>query len=194
MSLRDLLYTGYNDRGAQEKTLRDEGFEKVSSNHNSQTYYNPKTETLYKNINGTHNFGDWVNNAKYALTGDIKNDRYFQEKNDLEKSKGKLKPKKTILSGNSIGGAYVRAIASKEDKIITHNAPSHLFKDKPRSNEQAYRTRGDLVSILSANSKNTKTVPINYTPSTTPFSSYNLISNTLKSHKTSTLNKNIRVL
>jgi hypothetical protein len=192
-SLKDFLYNGYNNRDKQADDLKKKGYEKVQSTGNSQIYFNPQSETLIDNINGSRSLRDWKDNFLYAISGNSHDDRYKQEKTDLEKTQKTYNPKKTIVSGNSRGGLIARAIAQPQDQIITHNAPSHFFNDKPKSNELAYRTKGDVVSILSAGHKNTKTLPQNYIPTTSLNSTYNLVNNTLKAHKTKTLNKNIGI-
>jgi hypothetical protein len=192
-SFKELLYNGYNNRQKQDNDLASKGYQKVKSDSNSQIFYNPQNETLIDNINGSRSIRDWKDNFVYAISGNVNDDRYKQEKNDLEKARKEYKPKKTIISGHSRGGLLARAISEPQDQIITHNAPSHFFKDKPKSNEKAYRNNSDVISILSARNKNTKTLPQNYIPTNSFNSTYNLVSNSLKAHKTNTLNKNIGI-
>jgi hypothetical protein len=48
-------------------------------------------------------------------------------------------------------------IASKDDRILTLDKGATIGQ-KVRNNETHYRTSGDIVSLLNANSKHTKTL------------------------------------
>jgi hypothetical protein len=64
------------------------------------------------------------------------------------------------VTGHSLGASIGSGIASKNDKFYGFNA-GYTIGQKTRSNKgqhQQYRTEGDLVSVLSKNEKNIKTL------------------------------------
>jgi hypothetical protein len=74
----------------------------------------------------------------------------------LKKAKAGLTPKKTVVTGFSLGGAIASGIASSSDKVYTFNRGATIGS-KVRDNETSYRVNGDLVS---ANlSGDVKTIP-----------------------------------
>ena len=61
-----------------------------------------------------------------------------------------------VLTGHSLGGSIVSYAGSKNDTIYTLDKGATIGT-KTRSNEKAYRNKGDVVSLLSSNSKHMKT-------------------------------------
>jgi hypothetical protein len=59
--------------------------------------------------------------------------------------------------GHSLGGSISSYIGSKNDKVHTVDKGA-TFGQKSRNKEKAYRTKGDMVSILNKNSKNMTTM------------------------------------
>jgi hypothetical protein len=94
----------------------------------------------------------------YLAAGHLKDtDRYKESKNILEKAKKRYNPKESTLASHSLGGTISQYIAGKDDKVYTLDKGSTLFQ-KSRPNEKAYRSSGDVVSLLNANSKNMTTL------------------------------------
>ena len=62
------------------------------------------------------------------------------------------------MYGHSLGGTIARYIGSKNDNVKTLDKGATIGQ-KVRSNEHAYRTAFDPVSLLNANSKNMTTLP-----------------------------------
>jgi predicted alpha/beta-fold hydrolase len=97
-------------------------------------------------------FSDLKTDVSLAL-GRLKNTkRYKDAKNGLEKARETLKPSHTIVAGHSLGGAISSYIASKSDKVYTLDKGATIGQ-KTRSNETAYRVKGDAASAAVAGSK-----------------------------------------
>jgi hypothetical protein len=131
--------------------------DKKLSNHNEQIYYNPSDREMLMTVAGSHNLSDWGTDV-YLAAGKIKStNRYKEADNILKKAKQKYHPKETIISGHSMGATISGYIASKEDRVITLDKGATIGQ-KVRNNETHYRTSGDIISLLNANSKHTKTL------------------------------------
>ena len=111
--------------------------------------------------------------------------RYKDAKNGLERAREILKPSHTIVAGHSMGGAIASYIARKSDKVYTLDKGATIGQ-KTRSNETAYRVKGDAASAAVAGSKNVTTLDktnnsvLDYL---VPFAS------TISSHNTSQIKK-----
>ena len=154
MDLHDVLKNGYS----QHKKTNLNGYEldKDLSNGNQQVYYNKEKNKLHYNVNGTRNLADWITDA-IGLTGNLKNtNRYKQADITLKKAKDKYKINNASISGRSLGGAITSLISKNNDKVYTLD--KFGLANKIKSNEQAFRTSGDLVSILNSNCKNMKAI------------------------------------
>ena len=84
--------------------------------------------------------------------------RYKDAKKTLEKAKELYQPKTTTVTCHSLGGSIGSGIASKKDKFLGFNA-GYTIGQPTRGKHgmhQQYRTKGDLVSVLAANSRNIK--------------------------------------
>lgn len=156
-SLYSSLKASYGDKQSEDN-LRRKGFIKDNSlsNGNESTFYNPTKKKLLYTVAGTHNLSDWVTDA-YLAVGKLKDtNRYKEADETLKKAKAKYNPKKTVLTGHSLGGQLVNGIGSGSDKIRTLDA-GYTIGQKARSNVINYRTQGDIVSTF-APPKNTITL------------------------------------
>ena len=91
-TLFDVLSNGYKHKKQKSKQLGDYVMDESLSNHNHQTYYNPKDKKLLFNITGTHNAADWLTNIKLATgVGYKESDRYKQSHAALRNAKKSMK-------------------------------------------------------------------------------------------------------
>ena len=166
VKLYDALKSSYGDRQSQDK-LKNAGYnyDSMLSNHNQQVWYNPNTKRILFNVAGTHNLKDWGTDL-YLAFGELKNtNRYKEARNTLQQAKNKYgNDIKTSVNAHSLGGSIAQYIADKDDKVYTLDKGATIGQ-KTRSNENAYRTSGDIVSALNANSTRMKTLN-NYNKST----------------------------
>ena len=170
ISFHQTLKNSYDIKDKQKSAFKNQGFVYDSdlSNHNEQVYYNPSQKKLLYTVAGTHNLRDWGTDA-WLAAGKLKDtNRYKEAKNILEKAKKRYNPKDTTIAGHSLGGTISQYIAAPTDKVFTLDKGA-TFGQKTRSNENAYRTAGDVVSLLNANSKRMKTLK-NNNLSHTPYS------------------------
>lgn len=161
----DALKSGYKGKKARkaEEQLRKGGYIKDEdlSSHNHQVWYNDKTKDLLFNVSGTHNASDWVTDA-YLAAGFLKStNRYKEAHKMLRHAKAKYNPVKTNVTGHSLGGAIAGYIAGKDDEVTTFNKGATVGQTT-RANETHYRKRGDIVSALAANDKQTKNIDTNF--------------------------------
>ena len=159
VNLYDVLKAGYSNKKDQSTRLKKSGynFDENLSNHNQQIYFNPTNKKMIFNVTGTHNFRD-VGTDLYLAAGKLKDtNRYKEADKKFKEAKLKYHPSNTSVVGNSLGGTIAGYIGGRDDKIITHNKGATIGQ-KMRPNETHYRVQNDLVSLLNANSKHTKTV------------------------------------
>ena len=159
-SFYDSLKASYNNPHEQKTSLSRYGYERddVLSDHNQQAYYNKTTKKLLYNVTGTHNLRDWGTNA-YLAVGKIKDtNRYKSADAGLKAAKAKYGVDSATVYGHSLGGTIAGYIGSKNDTVKTLDKGATIGQ-KVRSNEKAYRTAFDPVSILNANSKHMTTLP-----------------------------------
>jgi len=150
MNLHSVLNEGYKTKN--KNNLNGYILDKKLSDHNNKIYYNPNEKKLLHNVVGSHNLGDWVNNAKLALGYGFKESkRYKDSHKKLRDAKQKYNVNDATIVGHSQGGFTASNIASKNDKVITFNKAS--VGQTIKKNERAYRS-DDIVSVLNANSKN----------------------------------------
>ena len=154
VTVHDILKNGYDyTKNKQKGRLRGYILDEALSNHNHQTYYHPIKKKLLFNVNGTHNANDWITNAKLAIGKGYKESKRYQESHSaLREAKAKYNTDRATVTGHSQGGATAGYISSKQDRVITLDKAATIGQ-KVRSNEKAYRTAGDVVSILNTNSK-----------------------------------------
>ena len=141
IDLHEALKYSYADKSKQMTAFKKQGYnyDSMLSNHNQQVYYNPNEKNLIVNVAGTHNLRD-VGTDVYLAAGKLKNTNRYKEANKIFKqAKQKYGPTNTKVN----------------DKVYTHNKGATIGQ-KIRSNETHFRTKGDLVSLLNANSARTK--------------------------------------
>jgi fermentation-respiration switch protein FrsA (DUF1100 family) len=128
------------------------------SNHNQQVYYNPIQHKILYDIAGTHNLSD-VGTDLYLAAGHLKDtNRYKEADSTLQKAKSKYGVSEATVTGHSLGGSIAGYVANKQDKVITLDKGATIGQPI-RSNEKAYRTSGDAVSLLNAGSRGMTTLP-----------------------------------
>lgn len=159
VNLYDALKSSYGDKKArQQLTNAGYQYDSMLSNRNQQVWYNPNDRKLLYNIAGTHNIKD-VGTDVYLAVGKLKDtNRYKEAKQTLENAKLKYgRDITTNITGHSLGGAIAQYIGNKNDKVYTLDKGSTMGQ-KTRSNENAYRTSGDAVSVLSTGATRMKTL------------------------------------
>jgi len=167
VKLYDALKSSYGDRKARDQ-LKKAGYnyDSMLSNHNQQVWYNPNDKKMMVNIAGTHNLKDWGTDVALAF-GKLKSTgRYKQAEKVLKQAKSKYgNDIQTNITGHSLGGSIAQKIGSKKDndKVIALDS-GYTIGQKTRSydgNQQHFRTKGDVVSLLGSNAKNMKTLKNN---------------------------------
>ena len=152
LSLYTPLKVGYTkDKKTQKQALKKSGYYRDNqlSKPNEQVYYNPTDKKLLVNVNGTNSLSDWATDA-YLAVGKLKDTNRYKEADDvIKRAKKKYAPRKTVLTGHSLGGSIVSLAGSREDRIISLDNGA-TFGTNTRPNERSYRTSGDIVSLLSS--------------------------------------------
>ena len=159
LNLHSVLRNSYDPRSKQKKAFVNEGYVYDSdlSNGNNQVYFNPKDKKILMSVTGTHNWNDWKTDFSLSK-GHLKDtNRYKQSKSTLEKAKKRYGVDDATIAGHSLGGSVSQYIASPKDKVYTLDKGATIGQ-KTRSNETAYRTKGDVVSLLNSNSKRMTTL------------------------------------
>jgi hypothetical protein len=143
-----LLKAGYGDPRAKER-LDAAGYKRDGflSNRNEEVWWNPIEKKLLVNVAGTHNLRDVGTDVALAFGGLKKTSRYKEAGKVLSAAKSKYQPADVMVTGHSLGGAIVGYVANKNDKVVTLDKAATIGQPI-RSNETAYRTPGDLVSLL----------------------------------------------
>jgi len=163
LDLYDVLNNSYKDGNTQSKAFNKQGYDYDAklSNGNEQIYFNPKEKKLLMSIAGTHNLSDIATDA-WLTVGKLKDTTRFKEgESVLQRAKQKYNIDSATITGHSLGGSVAQYIGSKQDKVISFNKGSTIGAPI-RSNETAYRTNGDVVSALNANSTRMQTFNPNY--------------------------------
>ena len=136
------------------------------SNKNEKVYYNQNDNKLLVSVPGTDKFSpkDIITDA-YLAAGKLQNTtRYQHAHNTIIDAKKKYNVNSATLAGHSMGASIISYAGSKNDKIYTLDKGSTIGT-KTRSREKAFRSAGDVVSALFANSSNMKTKgKYNYNP------------------------------
>jgi hypothetical protein len=160
MNLSDVLAVGYKNQEEQQKYFSNNDYirDNQLSTPDNQAYYNEKENKLLFNVTGSHKIKDFLYTDPLLALGKIKlTDRYKESDKLLKLSKQKYQPTKTIITGHSLGGTIGGLIGSKDDNIFSLNKGATVGT-RVRGNEQSYRSKGDLVSLLSSGSKRVKTL------------------------------------
>jgi hypothetical protein len=158
-TLHEVLKLSYANRDLQQKGLKHHGYNYDSrfSNDNHQVYYNPNEQKMIFSVTGTNKPSDWGTNAYLAL-GKLKDtDRYKESHKALREAKAHYNPKSVSITGHSQGATTASYISSPDDKVYTLDKAVTIGQSY-RPNEQAYRTKHDVVSILGVNNKNMTTL------------------------------------
>jgi triacylglycerol esterase/lipase EstA (alpha/beta hydrolase family) len=158
-SMYSVLKAGYtNDDNID--TLKNFGYVKDIdlSNGNEQVYYNKDNKKMIYNVVGTHNLLD-VGTDVYLAMGKLKQTNRFKDANNvLNQARDKYKPENTTLTGHSLGGSIVQYLGKKGDNVLSLDA-GYTIGTKTRGN--AYRTSGDVVSLLGSGATHMKTLKNN---------------------------------
>jgi hypothetical protein len=159
MKLYKALKIGYMNKDKQESKMGKRGYVRDNelSSGDHQAYFNKKTGKLLFNVAGTHNLNDVVTDGYLALGGLKSTNRYKEADKMLTKAKEKYKPTSTSVIGHSLGGSIAGLIASKSDDVKTLDKGATIGS-RIRSNENAYRSSGDAVSLLNSGSKRMTTL------------------------------------
>jgi hypothetical protein len=157
----DVLNNSYASRDKQKGAFKNQGyvFDSDLSDINQQVYYNPRDKKLLYSVKGTNPFSlkDLGTDA-YLAMGKLKDtNRYKEAEKKLQLAKTRYSPKDVVVAGHSLGGSIRQYIAGKNDKVYTLNKGATIGQ-KTRSNENAFRTKGDAVSLLNANSTRMQTL------------------------------------
>jgi hypothetical protein len=119
--------------------------------------WNPVTKKLIILGAGSHKKSDIITDV-YLAAGKLKNTtRYKEAEAVLKKAKEAYRVDNATIVGHSLFGTIASYIGSKKDKVITYNKGATIGQGS-RSNETAYRSKGDLVSVLASGNKNMKTL------------------------------------
>ena len=154
-TLYDVLSNGYKHKKQKSKQLGDYVMDESLSNHNHQTYYNPKDKKILFNVTGAHNAHDWLTNIKLGLgIGYKESDRYKQSHKALREAKRKYNSQNAVVVGHSQGAATAQYISSKGDRVLTLDRWTTIGS-KSREGSKDYRTNGDLVSLIASTRHNT---------------------------------------
>ena len=158
ISLYDAVKASYGNRESK-RNIESQGYvyDKALSNHNEKVYYNKNDSKLLFLTAGTHNLSDWSVD-RWLGSGHLKKtQRYQGAKQKLNQAKEKYHPKKTVLSGHSLGGSISQGIASRNDEVNTLDS-GYTIGQTTRANTKEYRSQGDVVSLLGANAKHSTTL------------------------------------
>jgi hypothetical protein len=159
IKLDKALKIGYMSKEKQEKKMGRRGYirDNELSSGDHQAYYNPQTKKLLFNVTGTHDVADVVTDA-YLAAGGLKNTtRYKEADKMLKKAKDKYHVTSADVTGHSLGGSIAGLISSKNDNVKTLDKGATIGS-RIRSNENAYRSSGDVVSLLNSGSTRMKTL------------------------------------
>ena len=161
VKLHTAIKASYGYKDAMNK-LNKKGYvlDKDLSNHNEQVYYKHKKsggKKLLYTVAGTHNISDVGTDISLGL-GRLKDTKRYKEADDiLQKAKAKHRVNKATVVGHSLGGSIAGYIAGNDDDVYTLNKGATIGQPV-KQNENAYRYKGDLVSILNKNSTNMNTI------------------------------------
>jgi hypothetical protein len=153
--LHDVLKNSYAKN--KSKTMKGYNLDENLSNHNQQVYYNPTKKSLLYSVTGTHithNLND-IGTDFYLGIGKLKDtNRYKEADKTLKKAKEKYNVNKAIITGHSLFGTIAGYIGNPDvDSIYTLDKGATIGQPV-RKNEHAYRSKGDVVSLLNSNDPN----------------------------------------
>lgn len=119
--------------------------------------WNPVTKKLLFLVAGTNKLADVSTDVGLAF-GKLKDTtRYKDAKELLKKAKEAYNVDTATIAGHSLGATISSYISSKKDKVFSYNKGATIGQGS-RPNEVAYRSKGDIVSVLASGNKNMKTL------------------------------------
>ena len=188
--LHDVLKNSYAKNKA--KSMKGYNLDESLSNHNQQVYYNPTKKSLLYSITGSHNLYNLsdVGTDLYLAAGHLKDtNRYKQADKTLKQAKQKYGVNKAIIAAHSLGATLSGYVGNPDvDSIYTLDKGATIGQPV-RKGEKAYRTSGDVVSLLNANDPHMKNL-INPNQETGRF-----IKDALNAHNVSNVaNSNIHIV
>ena len=157
-TLHEVVKLSYANKQKQSNGLKSYGYNYDSrfSNDNHQVYYNPNEQKMIFSVTGTHKANDWITNAYLGLGKIKETSRYQDSDKALKEAKSYYNPKNVSVTGHSQGGTTASYIAQPSDKVLTLNKGVSIGQGH-RPNETAYRTEGDIVSLLGVRNRNMTT-------------------------------------
>lgn len=165
LQLYDVIKNSYSNKKA--KQLKGYNLDESLSNHNQQVYYNPENKKLLYSVTGTHNLSDIGTDFMLGI-GKLKNTKRYKEADEtLKEAKAKYGVDNATITSHSLGGVIGGYISKPNDTVYTLDKGA-TFKQRIRKNENAFRTSGDMVSILNKNDPSMKNL-INPNPNTGSF-------------------------
>ena len=130
-------------------------------------------------MTGSHKLSD-IGTDIYLAAGHIKDtNRYKKADSTLKAAKEKYKGANTTVTGHSLGGTIASYIGSGSDKVIGVDG-GQTIGQRTRGNTTAYRSSGDVVSLLG--SGNTRMKTLKTKGLTSAYLKGGLIGGILKSH------------
>ena len=167
MPLHKALKLSYlDDNKKKKKLLKKYGFrlDEDLSSHNQTVAYNPNNQRMLYSVAGTHNYDDFKTDAKLAFGNLKRSKRYKEAENTLDRAKNKYSgSKENIITGHSLGGT-ITSYLPYDDKVRAFTLNSGVTIGQSTRNRGGkltnYRTKGDVVSGLSASQKNQNTLNI----------------------------------
>ena len=119
--------------------------------------FNPLNKKLLILGAGTNKLAD-IGTDLYLATGNLKlTNRFKEAKALLKKAKQAYGVDRATIVGHSLFASIGSAIAKDVDKVYTYNKGATIGTTV-RPNENAYRSSGDVVSLLASADKNMKTI------------------------------------
>lgn len=163
--LKQALQSTYSTGEIEGYTL-----DKDLSDDRVKVYKNNTSNEVIVAHRGSKGFRDWLDNARYAYSGDIRTSGTYQEaKKKQQKAIDKYGADNIISVGHSRAGKFVEEFNKETPvkEVLTYNKavhPNEVFQSNPE-NQTDVRTSTDLISGLSPLqfSKNeTVTIPSGY--------------------------------
>jgi len=157
-TFRNLMKVGYESNGRKEKEQLDQmGYHKDDSlsQKKNKVYVNNKSGKAYVTYNGTNplDVRDLATDAAIAVGLGRFTPRFKQAKRLAKQAKMKYGENNTAAIGHSLGGALATESGLKER--ITFNKAVGIggIGKRMRRGQTDYRTKGDVVSLLSKTSR-----------------------------------------
>jgi hypothetical protein len=149
--IQEVLENSYRDT---EDAPTGYTLDKDLSDDRIKVYKDMNSDQVIASYRGSKGWRDWIDNARYAYSGDIKTSGTYQEaKKRQQKVIDKYGAKNIIAVGHSRAGKYVEELNKEQPvkEVITYNkavAPQNAFQSNPE-NQTDIRTSTDIVSALS---------------------------------------------